>query len=885
MKKCLLLPLYFLMCCFAPNITAQDCSADGNVAIFSNYEGGELIIDVNQNIPDLKIGIAAYEPTNVTFVGAFVANITQVIYVGYQPSQPGNNSCGTVNLVSVQSPPNAAAVVFDTPPVTLNSPDIELFPGFFLPVGDNSGITGCSTCINDEYQGGSNTSEQVIDYFMTQFGGDLLFLKTQYSCWCGTQDLNQPPTCCFEQSIEENVFIQATPSLSLCDGDITLDAGPGYDFYSWSSGQNSQSITVTAAGFYSVTVNSECGQANDEVFVEACAEEFQVLLTDQTVCEGEDVVFSAELMGGTAPFDFQWTPNFGIGPGPFTTVFTENSTIDVVVIDATGLSATASATITVEGQPFLDLGPDQNLCDDFVLLTSPLSEGSIVWSTSETGSQITVFAAGTYSATLTNSCGQAFDEVVISDCPEELEVSLTGGSICPGEVYELMANAVGGVQPYTYTWTPAFSNSPGPFGVSPTSTATYSVTVVDAAGISATATAEIIAIEENLAIDLGPNQELCDGAITLDAQNTDAISYAWNTGAITSQITVTATGTYTVTLEGFCGTFTDQITVVECNDILIQLAAASVVCQGEDTDLEATVSGGTPPYEISWVPELGEGLGPFSVSPDFGQSYTIIVTDAEGETAQESLFIEVIPSELELDLPEFTNLCPGETIRLDATIDGAISYLWSTGAENSILTVGSEGVYTVEVATACALAFAESTVNLSPGFENIGGNRNLLVCEENLPLSIGLPKMDDYGLSWSTGESSYQIDVDAGGIFVADFTSFCTDTTITWDVSLENCDCEIYVPNAFTPNDDALNDSFKPSVNCDLRAYQFTIWNRWGELIFKSTNPTEVWRGESPESDYFGGISVYFWRLEVEQNLRSIVSEPIEKTGRVTVVR
>ncbi|MGB6035643.1 MAG: hypothetical protein WBG42_05200, partial [Cryomorphaceae bacterium] len=656
------LPVLYIaaIICICSDGFSQVCSTSGNVAIFSNYEGGDLVIDVNQNIPNLKIGIAAYEPTEVTFTGAFVGNISEVVYAGYQPGQAGNNPCGGNPIATVNNPPNATAVILNSPNPTLMSQDVELFPGFFLPAGNNSSITGCSTCSNDTYQGGGNTAEQVIDFFLTEFGGELLFLKTQYACWCGTQDLNQPETCCFELNSEETVFIQATPSTSLCDGDITLDAGPGYDSYTWiPNGESAQTITVSSPGLYSVQVSSECGDANDGVFIEACEDDFIVILEDQVICDGAPAEIFAEVIGGEEPLSFDWTPDFGAGPGPFTQTFTETTTIEVTVTDATGQTATASALITSEESPTIDLGPDQFLCLDVLFLSPVTVNGPVNWSTGQLGESIIVSSTGIYSATVTNLCGTATDEIEILECPEELEIVLNGGSICPGETFDLLAEAIGGQAPYSYVWEDGFGDSPGPHGVNPGSTTTYNLTVTDAAGTSVSVSAEVEVIEENLFIDLGPNQELCDGSITLDATAENDVSYSWSTGEFTPSIVVQQPGTYSVTINGICGVFTDQVTIVECNALLIQIVSEDAICEGESTSIQSSVSGGVPPYQISWVPPIAEDVGSLNVSPEFDQAYTLSVTDSEGESLSESIFISVLSSELEISLPDSTKLCPG----------------------------------------------------------------------------------------------------------------------------------------------------------------------------------------------------------------------------------
>lgn len=87
------------------------CNSNGNLMIFSNYEGGNLTVNVDVNIPFLRIGVVTYESANVTFTGPFVSNIISVAYAGY--GDTADQSCG-----------------FSTGPVTFNG-----VPGvLFLPL-------------------------------------------------------------------------------------------------------------------------------------------------------------------------------------------------------------------------------------------------------------------------------------------------------------------------------------------------------------------------------------------------------------------------------------------------------------------------------------------------------------------------------------------------------------------------------------------------------------------------------------------------------------------------------------------------------------------------------------------------------------------------------
>jgi hypothetical protein len=73
---------------FSQSIITDTCitaggGGGGNVVVFSNYDGGVLNINVDQNIPNIKIGVCTYEPVTINLSGPFVGNVTEVRYAGY----------------------------------------------------------------------------------------------------------------------------------------------------------------------------------------------------------------------------------------------------------------------------------------------------------------------------------------------------------------------------------------------------------------------------------------------------------------------------------------------------------------------------------------------------------------------------------------------------------------------------------------------------------------------------------------------------------------------------------------------------------------------------------------------------------------------------------
>ncbi|MCC6577001.1 MAG: hypothetical protein IT228_06630 [Flavobacteriales bacterium] len=159
------------------------CSAQGNVILYSNYDGGPLVIAVDEDIPDLHVGIVSYEYVKVEFIGAFTGNVTQVVYAGMNGS---NDHCGigSGTSVSINGAPNATTDIRVAPPVTFAN-------------GNGYGSMICAySCDVNTGQGGCNTADQVAHYFLTEFGGILRYHRTQYGCWSGTQYVSAAGNCC-----------------------------------------------------------------------------------------------------------------------------------------------------------------------------------------------------------------------------------------------------------------------------------------------------------------------------------------------------------------------------------------------------------------------------------------------------------------------------------------------------------------------------------------------------------------------------------------------------------------------------------------------------------------------------------------------------------------
>jgi hypothetical protein len=186
--------LFTLLLHFIPKNIAQ-CNLAGNVFIFSNYDGSaatvanRLTINVDVNIPNIKIGICSYERISVNIIGTYAANVTKVTYAGFNAM--GNCHCAGVgcNATSLITGVSAGIISYNVSPA---------IPATLNNVNGNNNVI-CAYQCNTGNQGGCNLASQVVGYFMSSFGAGNVFNShtVQYGCWAGaTKALSVPGSCC-----------------------------------------------------------------------------------------------------------------------------------------------------------------------------------------------------------------------------------------------------------------------------------------------------------------------------------------------------------------------------------------------------------------------------------------------------------------------------------------------------------------------------------------------------------------------------------------------------------------------------------------------------------------------------------------------------------------
>jgi gliding motility-associated-like protein len=256
---------------------------------------------------------------------------------------------------------------------------------------------------------------------------------------------------------------------------------------------------------------------------------------------------------------------------------------------------------------------------------------------------------------------------------------------------------------------------------------------------------------------------------------------------------------------------------------------------------------------ISTVDSSGSGRSFRFVQPG---EFIIKVQKNGCNTRQDSMMVSVGDAIPKINLPLDTVLCAGSVMKLDAGA-GYADYRWQDGSDKESINVQQVGIYWVKLTGISGCIYTDTTIIRSvepPPFAFLPSDT--VVCAgESWELK---PARSFKTYAWSTGESSGSIQISNAGLYslqVVDANGCAGADTI--HVETKKCAFGIYFPNAFTPNKDGLNDIFKPVIVGKTIVYKLSIYNRWGQLVFETTDPGTGWNGTINNADQPG--AAYIW--------------------------
>ena len=284
-----------------------------------------------------------------------------------------------------------------------------------------------------------------------------------------------------------------------------------------------------------------------------------------------------------------------------------------------------------------------------------------------------------------------------------------------------------------------------------------------------------------------------------------------------------------------------------------------VMCPGGQIQLEAT---GGVSYE--WTPDVGlsnPNVPNPLVAPTETTTYTVEIIDECNRPFYNIVTVTIAGDSVFFDLGPDTTLCEGEIITVDATSSSA-EYRWSNGANTPELTITEPGTYVVTVTKTDTFCVANDRINvdyiLLPQAD-LGPDQSL--CQgETTVLGVSFPGAD---YEWPDGSTGDSLSVSSAGNYSVEVSNECGTDRDVVNIAFEDCN-DVYIPNAFSPNDDGRNDVFMIHDGGDVtNVHLFRIFDRWGALLFEQSDflPNDkafAWDGEFQGKAVNQGVYTYF---------------------------
>lgn len=656
-------------------------------------------------------------------------------------------------------------------------------------------------------------------------------------------------------TLYDTVVIHQTPIVDLgsdtilCEGDsILLQLADTNFSYLWNTGDAINQIPVNLAGTYWVTVTSLfCGTATDTIIIDSLIPALVDLPPDTIMCIGDTLLLDAIIQSGV----YSWNT------GTTDSIYAVASS-GIYAVTATNLCGTDSDTSIVQfiAPPLVNLGNDTTLCQgDSIVLVTSADLASYQWNTGQTDSLLKVGTGGIYQVTLSNVCGTIADSIEIS-IDSTLVVDLGPDTvICKGSTIWLTSNVEGD----TYIWNNGSTND----SLLVTQQGQYGLTVGNACGTFGDYI--VVSYDTNPITYLGPDSTYClTNLIQLDAFWSRA-NYHWNTGDTTASITAGYTGNYSVKVTNLCGFDKDTVTISYDMPIQFDLGKDRPLCDGD------SFSVGAMAHNAEWL--WNNGMTDSAIVINQPGMYWVEASNHCGNY-RDSLWVLHFTLPETSNNPKDTTVCIGEEVEIEIPKNNSTQIKWIDNlAFSYIRNLTNAGVYQYVLSNFCGSStdsfrlIYEEPVLLNLGEDTVLCAGEVMTKELNYPNSTYL---------WDDGSTENKRSIIYTGMYNVTVKTAAGCESYD-EINVLPCKARIYVPNAFTPDNDNLNNTFKVIGN-ELERFSILIYDRWGNEVFQSNDITRSWDGTYKGTPALMGVYTYMIHY-------GSGNESLEKYGTVTLIR
>ncbi len=755
----------------------------------------------------------------------------------------------------------------------------------------------------------------------------------QYACNFNPKALNTVEVA-FPDLINDFIHDPKAPPVSkfslgndtaICFGNYTITAPAGWQSYKWNTGETTQQITVDKAGVYYVLTGNtgfSCPSGYGYITIGDKAIKLD-LGNDTTLCKGSSYPLHVD--------DDYTNITWENGSHTRDSLITTDNAYIISANDKNGCFTKDTIGIYFKYYPIADFGPDTTLCNSQTLAltmypqSNPFFSGVYKWQDGSTVDTYTVSVPGTYWGTVSYDGCTVSDTIKVSYVTAN-NVSLGNDTaICAGDSLLLQSN----ISNATYLWSTGETTSAiyvKTGGLYWIKAGTAVCTLLDSINIT---------VNSKPSFTLGADTVICENENLVLSPGGGYDSYFWQDNSIADNLTVQSAGLYWLRLTQNGCSASDSINVGYKLLPPVHLGNDTGICSGETLLLDAyspltalytwqdqsssvmyavnnpgsysvkvtgvngcvnidtiNVSVTTPPHfslgndtvlcemdvltynfnlpNVSWLWSDGSTQNNYTIyKPGM---YSLAVTQA-GCSVADTVQVAYKPLP-RVNIGNDTTLCAGNSLVLSALNAGA-AYKWQDNSTQSFYTVTKTGVYSV-VATLNGCKAGDTTLINYKAPPSFSLGNDTMICTGQF-LVLHAPVQGALSYLWQDGSTKPTYTVTQPGFYTLRISNECG--TAVDDINITTFTCDLTMPNAFTPNNDGLNDIFRVKYPFPVKEFHMSIYNQWGQKVFESADITYGWDGV-----YKGSLSsqgVYVWTISLTDNQGRMQSAK----GVVTLLR
>lgn len=710
-----------------------------------------------------------------------------------------------------------------------------------------------------------------------------------------------------------------------CDGavDLTVSGGTTPYTFLWSNFSGSEDLSQVCGGTLSVIITDKngCIKRDSAIVSEPTQLTLTTAVTNISCNNASDGAIDITATGGTPGYTYNWN-DLPSSNDPEDRTGLAQATYTVTVTDAN--NCTASTLVNIVNPPAINISliPTHPLCNS---ANGPNSAGringtivggtpiySFAWSDGSTIFPRNNVPAGCYRLTVTDSRGcTAVDSVCIVE-PDPMVYNVFRKDVsCNGKNDGFLdLTAYGGTTPYSFAW----SNAASTEDIGSLPGGNYTVTITD---VNDCTVSGFFIIQEPTVLNLTLNKTdvACQGGNTGSVSavvtgGTTPYSYDWNNGDnpyVATQNNIGG-GTYCVIVSDSNNCSVNACVTVngQPNPITVTPSIKKPTCFG-GTDGFASVSaaGGQSPYAFNWSTSPAQ-TGNIATSLAVG-TYTVTISDATGCSFTQTIILpEVLPiAVLATTANQITCQTGSDGTIIVTAGNGAAPYMYSlngTVQQSDTFRNLGPGTYSISVrdANGCEGA-TTATIETSSGALSVDltSNREVILATQEAQLTATVNSDEpivryiwepsNAGFDFSNcsdttlcSNPSVRLITTTTIIVTAVNQSGCA-TTDTIRIEVNN-EAVYFMPTAFTPNGDGLNDRFEFNV-LGVTTADVKIWNRWGELVFSNPAQPNGFTGVDGWDGTFRGKKAQFDTYTYQIELSFFDGRKETLAGTITVMQ